>query len=190
MEGSTRSRAHRDREPWTDPRTHDAERFLWGADTMARYSKELSSEAFGTDLAPRTASPPNSARLRTSNCGGLTGTASHLGHTAPVRPDWKEQQERSSTPGFPPLLAHFPRGSDRARHSERGPRHAYNGRVHTITSSSWSRTMDGSTHSRRRGTIPLGSSYNNTTIYSVLLINRLWRIKRTRTRVTSPPQAT
>ena len=93
-------------------------------------------------------------------------------------------------PGFPPLLAHFPRGSDRARHSERGPRHANNGRVHTITSSSWSRTMDGSTHSRRRGTIPLGSSYNTTTIYSVLLINRLWRIKRTRTRVTSPPQAT
>ena len=68
---------------------------------MARYSKELSSEAFGTDLAPRTASPPNSARLRTSNCGGLTGTASHLGHTAPVRPDWKEQPERSRTPGSP-----------------------------------------------------------------------------------------
>jgi hypothetical protein len=37
---------------------------------------------------------------------GLTGTALHLGHTAPVRngsstSDWKEQQERSCTSGSP-----------------------------------------------------------------------------------------
>jgi hypothetical protein len=190
MEGSTRSRAHRDREPWTDPRTHDAERFLWGADTTARYSRELSSEAFGTDLAPRTASPPNSARSKHLELRGLTGTASHLGLTAPVRPDWKEQPERSRTPGFPPLLAHFPRGSDRARHSERGPRHANNGRAHAITSSSREPWADPRMHDDVERYLWGAAIIIYTTICSVLSTNRLWRVQRTRTRVTSPPQAT
>jgi len=160
MEGSTRSRAHRDREPWTDPRTHDAERFLWGADTTARYSRELSSEAFGTDLAPRTASPPNSARSKHLELRGADrhGFAPRSHCSSP--PGLEGTTGTVTYPRVPPTLGTLPKRlrSSSPLGERTTPCEQWKGpRDHELIT----RTMGGSTHARRRGTIPLGSSYNS-----------------------------